>query len=164
MAQGTRRSRGSGKKRKLRRSGLTVSRHLDAPKGSQSSRSSTGRKTRSPSPARQLQDVLKQQAATATILKVIASSPTKVGSTLQTIVESACEFCDAYDANVLLKIGNDLHYSAHHGPIPTGQGPRRLSRQWVPGRSVIDKVPVQFADLLSPEAAVEFPEGQRNAR
>jgi two-component system NtrC family sensor kinase len=110
-----------------------------------------------------LSEALQQQTATAEVLKVIASSPTEVGPALQAIVESACKFCDAYDANVLLKTGNDLHFSAHHGPIPTGQQARPISRDWVTGRSVVDRVPVQVSDFRAPEAA-EFPEGQRQSR
>ncbi|ANW05492.1 histidine kinase [Bradyrhizobium icense] len=110
-----------------------------------------------------LSEALQQQTATAEVLKVIASSPTEVGPALQAIVESACKFCDAYDANVLLKIGNELHFSAHHGPIPTGQRSRPVNRDWVTGRSVVDRVPVQVADFQPPEAA-EFPEGQRQSR
>jgi len=104
-----------------------------------------------------------QQIATADVLKVIASSPGEVGSALQAVVESACKLCNAYDANVVLKIGDDLHYSAHHGPIPTGREPRPLSREWVTGRSVIDRMPVQVSDFRAPRAA-EFPEGQRQSR
>jgi two-component system NtrC family sensor kinase len=112
---------------------------------------------------RDLAESLQQQTATGDVLKVIASSPTDVGPALQAIVESACAFCNAYDAGVLLKIGNDLHFSAHHGPIRTGQQPRPISREWVVGRSVLDKVPVQVSDFQAPEAA-EFPEGQRQSR
>ena len=112
---------------------------------------------------RDLTESLQQQTATGDVLKVIASSPTDVGPALQAIVESACAFCNAYDAGVLLKIGNDLHFSAHHGPIRTGQQPRPISREWVVGRSVLDKVPVQVSDFQAPEAA-EFPEGQRQSR
>jgi signal transduction histidine kinase len=56
-----------------------------------------------------------------------------------------------------------LHFSAHHGPIPTGQEPRPISRDWVVGRSVVDRIPVQVPDFQAPEAA-EFPEGQRQSR
>jgi GAF domain-containing protein len=112
---------------------------------------------------RDLTEALQQQTATGEVLKVIASSPTDVQPALQAIVESACTFCDAYDAGVLLKIGDDLHFNAHHGPIPTGQEPRPISREWVVGRSVVDKIPVQVPDLQAPEAA-EFPEGQRQSR
>jgi GAF domain-containing protein len=110
-----------------------------------------------------LSESLKQQTATGDVLKVIASSPTNVEPALQAIVESACAFCGAYDAAVVLKIGDDLHFSAHHGPIRPGQQPRPINRQWVTGRSVVDKVPVQVSDFQAPEAA-EFPEGQRQSR
>jgi GAF domain-containing protein len=113
--------------------------------------------------SRDLSEALTYQTGSANILKVIASSPTDVEPALKAIVESVCELCDAYDANVLLKIGDDLHFSAHHGPIPTGQHARPINRQWVTGRSVVDKVPVQVRDFQAPEAA-EFPEGQRQSR
>ncbi|WP_442895641.1 GAF domain-containing protein [Bradyrhizobium sp. AZCC 1719] len=112
---------------------------------------------------RELEEALTYQTASSNILGVIASSPTEVAPALQAIVESACKLCDAYDANVLLKIGNDLHFSAHHGPIPTGTHARPLNREWVTGRSVVDKVPVQVPDFEAPDAA-EFPEGQRQSR
>ncbi|WP_156435862.1 GAF domain-containing protein [Bradyrhizobium lablabi] len=110
-----------------------------------------------------LSEALQQQTATGEVLKVIASSPTDVNPALQAIVESACTFCNAYDAGVLLKIGDNLHFSAHHGPIRTGQEPRPINRDWVVGRSVIDKAPVQVSDFQALEAA-EFPEGQRQSR
>jgi GAF domain-containing protein len=110
-----------------------------------------------------LSEALTYQTASGDILGVIASSPTEVAPALQAIVESACKICDAYDANVLLKIGDDLHYSAHHGPIPTGQHARPINRDWVTGRSVVDKTPVQISDFEAPEAA-EFPEGQKQSR
>ncbi|WP_439364162.1 GAF domain-containing protein [Bradyrhizobium sp. DASA03005] len=110
-----------------------------------------------------LSESLKQQTATGEVLKVIASSPTDVNPALQAIVESACAFCDAYDAGVLLRVGDNLHFSAHHGPIRSGGAPRPISRDWVVGRSVVDKVPVQVSDFQAPEAA-EFPEGQRMSR
>src|SRR5712675_2305907 len=72
-----------------------------------------------------LRDAEDRQAATAEILKVIASSTTEVGPALQAIVQGACKFCSAYDATVLLKIGDDLHYSAHYWPIPAPSEPHR---------------------------------------
>ena len=113
--------------------------------------------------ANDLSESLRQQTATADVLRVIASSPADVEPALKAIVESACALCDAYDANVLLKIGDHLHFSAHHGPIPTGQHSRPINREWVTGRSVVDKVPVQVSDFWAPEAA-DFPEGQRQSR
>ena len=66
---------------------------------------------------RDLTEALTYQTGSANILSVIASSPTDVGPVLQAIVESACELCEAYDAIVLLKDGDQLRFSAHHGPI-----------------------------------------------
>ena len=96
---------------------------------------------------RDLSEALTYQTASSNILSVIASSPTEVDPALQAIVESACKLCGAYDATVLLKMGNDLHISAHHGPIRTGQSARPINRDWVVGRSVVDKAPVQVSDF-----------------
>ena len=68
---------------------------------------------------RELSEALTYQTGSENILKVIASSPTDVGPVLHAIVESACELCEAYDAIVRLRDGDELRLSAHHGPIPT---------------------------------------------
>jgi len=112
---------------------------------------------------KETQEALERQTATADILKVIASSPTKIESALKTIVKSVCRFCGAYDATLLLKDGNYLSYSAHYGPIPFPREPHLITRQWVTGRSVVDGKPVQVSDFLAPDAASEFPEGHRRA-
>jgi GAF domain-containing protein len=112
---------------------------------------------------RDLSEALVYQTGSANILKVIASSPTDVGPVLKAIVDSACELCEAYDAVVLLKEGDDLHFSAHQGPIPAVLAKLRISRYSATGRSAIDRVPVHIHDLLSDEGA-EFPEGQVHAR
>jgi signal transduction histidine kinase/putative methionine-R-sulfoxide reductase with GAF domain len=112
---------------------------------------------------RDLSEALVYQTGSGNILRVIASSPTDVGPVLKAIVESASELCDAYDATVILKDGDDLRFSAHHGSIPIGLEKWPINRNWVVGRSVVDKVPVHVSDFLSAEAA-EFPEGQEMSR
>ena len=112
---------------------------------------------------RDLTEALTYQTGSSNILSVIASSPTDVGPVLKAIVESACELCDADDAVVHLREGDDLRYSAHHGPIPVGFEKRPISRDWVTGRSVVDKVPIHVHDVLSAEGD-EFPEAQRLSR
>ncbi|MGY8685754.1 GAF domain-containing protein [Bradyrhizobium sp. UFLA05-153] len=97
------------------------------------------------------------------MLSVIASSPTKVEPALQAIVESARKLCDSYDTGLLLKIGDDLHYSAHHGPIPIGLSKWPINRRWVTGRCVVDKTTLQVSDLLSEEGD-DFPEGREHSR
>jgi GAF domain-containing protein len=106
---------------------------------------------------RDLTEALTYQTGSANILSVIASSPTDVEPVLKAIVESACELCEAYDAVVLLKDGNDLRYSAHHGPIPIGLEKSPINRNWVTGRAVVDKVPMHVHDLLSAEGD-QFPQ------
>src|SRR5258708_15476790 len=108
---------------------------------------------------RDLSEALVYQTGSANILKVIASSPTDVEPVLKAIVESACELCSAYDAVVLLKDGDSLRSSAHHGPIPIGMERWPISRKWTPGRAFLDQKPVHMHDILSPEAA-KFPHVQ----
>ena len=88
---------------------------------------------------RDLSEALTYQTGSGNILSVIASSPTDVEPVLKAIVESACELCDAYDAVVLLKDGDDLRFSAHHGPIAISIDKWPINRDWAAGRSVIDR-------------------------
>src|SRR6516162_5424527 len=62
---------------------------------------------------RDLTEALTYQTGSANILNVIASSPTDVQPVLKAIVESACELCEAYDAAVVLRDGDDLRFAAH---------------------------------------------------
>jgi GAF domain-containing protein len=113
---------------------------------------------------RDLTEALTYQTGSSNILSVIASSPTDVGPVLKAIVESACELCDAVDAIVLLKDGDGLRVSAHHGPIPLDMERWTLSRKWVAGQAFLDRKPVHVHDLLSVEGD-EFPDTrQRTAR
>ncbi|MBV9460692.1 MAG: GAF domain-containing protein [Bradyrhizobium sp.] len=111
----------------------------------------------------ELTEALIYQTGSSNILKVIASSPTDVGPALQAVVDSACEICDAYDAAVLLKEGDYLQFSAHHGPIPRGFEKWPINRNWVSGRAVVDKVTQHVHDLLGPEGD-DLPETREIAR
>ena len=88
---------------------------------------------------RDLSEALTYQTGSGNILQVIASSPTDVKPVLKAIVESACELCEADDAVVLLKDGDDLVVSAHHGPIPVDSEQWPINRNWTAGRAVIDR-------------------------
>src|SRR4051794_27116149 len=110
---------------------------------------------------RDLQEALTSQTGSANILKVIASSPTDVGPVLNAIAESACELCEAYDAVLRLKDGDDLCVSAHYGPIPISRQRWRIGRSWTAGRSVLDRTAIQVSDMLSSEGD-EFPEGREH--
>ena len=108
---------------------------------------------------RDLEEALVYQTGSANILKVIASSPTNVQPVLQAIAETACELCEATDGQVLLRAGDELRFSAHHGSIPVAFETKLINRNWVNGRAVIDKTTVHAHDLLSTEGD-EFPEGR----
>jgi two-component system, NtrC family, sensor kinase len=110
-----------------------------------------------------LSESLQQQTATADVLKMIASSPTDVRPVLRAIVESACEICEANDALVALRDGDDLVFQAQHGSIPVVWGRRPINRRWVAGRAVADCMPVHVRDLLAPEGK-EFQVGRELAR
>jgi GAF domain-containing protein len=108
---------------------------------------------------RDLSEALAHQTGSSNILKVIASSPTDVGPVLTAIAENAAELCDAYDAAVLLKVGDDLHFSAHHGSIPIGLERWPINRNWTAGRAFLDRKPVHIHDLRADENA-DFSDGR----
>ena len=112
---------------------------------------------------RDLSEALKYQTGSANILKTIASSPTDVGPVLKAIVESACELCEAYDAIIALKDGNELALRAHHGPIAMNRERWPNHRTSLSGRAIADRAPVHLRDVLSDEGA-EFPIGQEMSR
>jgi two-component system, NtrC family, sensor kinase len=115
------------------------------------------------SKTRDLTEALTYQTGSGNILSIIASSPTDVAPVLEAIAVSACELCEAYDAVVRLKAGDELQLSAHHGPIPVDSRLWLISRHWTAGRAVIDKKPVHVHDMLSAEGN-DFPEAQELAR
>jgi two-component system NtrC family sensor kinase len=112
---------------------------------------------------RDLTEALTYQTGSSNILKVIASSPTDVGPVLKAIVESACELCDADDALVTLRDGDDLLFKAQHGSIPVVWERMPINRQWASGRAVVDRKPVHVHDLFANEGG-PFPDSQEFAR
>ena len=53
---------------------------------------------------------------------------------------------------ILLREGDYLRITAHHGPMALDFKGAPLSRDWVAGRTVIDRVPVHVADLTAETA------------
>jgi two-component system NtrC family sensor kinase len=152
----------SGKNRKLHR------RKMATPRRTAAAKSRTSQASAKPSPrinnlSKQLKEALQQQTATADVLKIIASAPGDIPPVLKAIVESASELCEAADATVLLRDGNDLRCSMHHGPIPLPRERWPISRNWATGRAFADKVTIQIHDWLSAEGD-EYPEGKELAR
>ena len=106
---------------------------------------------------RELTEALEYQMATSDVLGVIAASPTNIRPVLQTLVDSACRLCAAYDGIILLREGDWLQVRAHHGPIPVNVEKRKITRDWVNGRCVADGVQIHVEDLQAEVA--EYPEG-----
>jgi signal transduction histidine kinase len=114
-------------------------------------------------PSKDLKEAREQQAATAEILKVIASSPGDVQPVLQALAISALRLCEALSATVLLRDGEVLIPRAHVGPLLAPLGERQsLHRGWVTGRAVLDRVTIHVPDLLETSES-EYPFGKTMA-
>src|SRR6516164_144962 len=109
-----------------------------------------------------LGESLQQQTATADVLKVISRSAFDLQKVFDALTESACRVCGAYDAGLFLREAEFLRVRSHHGPIPMNFDRTRISRDWVNGRSVVDRKSVHVHDLQA--EAGEFPVGCQRAR
>jgi GAF domain-containing protein/anti-sigma regulatory factor (Ser/Thr protein kinase) len=112
---------------------------------------------------RELQESLQQQTATAEVLKSISRSVFDLQAVLDALVESAAKLCGGDDVSILRLTGNTLTRVAHCGSMkapPAYVIP--VSRGTVAGRSVIERRPIDVADLQS--EVDTYPEGSAIAR
>jgi signal transduction histidine kinase/CRP-like cAMP-binding protein len=110
---------------------------------------------------RELQVSLEYQTATSDVLGIISRSPNELQPVFTGIVATAQRLCEAYDAAIVLRDGEQLKLKAHVGPIPMRAEWPLGNRGLVASRSVMDRTTIHVHDLMAAEA--EFPEGREDA-
>lgn len=110
-----------------------------------------------------LREALEQQTATAEILRVIASSPSDLQRVMDTIAAVAARLCDASDVIISRTEGDYSVPVAAIGSfaaeVMAGVGRIHLNRGSVTGRTILDRRPINLADLAA-ESVDEYPEGR----
>ena len=82
------------------------------------SSSPTGQETKVARLARELNEAVEQQTATAEILRVISSSPGDLPPVFKAILENATRICEAKFGNLWLREGDKFRVVAMHGGSP----------------------------------------------
>ena len=116
----------------------------------------------------QVTEALKQQTATAEILRVISSSQTDVQPVFDTIVQNAARLCHAANAAVFLTDGRLVHQPANYGSSPPealaaalARFPRPLDMDTLPGIVILTRSVVHVSDTEEPSAVLLVREAGR---
>jgi len=113
-----------------------------------------------PGPSKELKEAREQQAATAEILKVIASSPDDVQPVLEAVAERAMSLLDAWSVLVTRFDGELLRFGAARGALPDTEQFLRNYYPMVPeaavfaGRCILERTAINISDAqVDPSAA-----------
>jgi signal transduction histidine kinase/CheY-like chemotaxis protein len=112
------------------------------------------RETKTARLTRELSEALKQQAATADVLKVISRSTFDLQTVLDVLVESATRLCDADMAAIVRQKGSTYQHAATYGMPPEFDAfmagrPISLGRETVTGRAVLECKAIHIPDVLA---------------
>jgi signal transduction histidine kinase/dihydroneopterin aldolase len=109
---------------------------------------------------RELAEALEYQTATSDVLAVISQSKFDLQPVLDAIAKTASRLCVADDVVIHLREDEHLRLTAHYGRMPTAFPKvfRQIGRDWVAGRTVVDREPVHVPDLQT--AGDDFPLGR----
>ena len=98
---------------------------------------------------RELVETLNRQTATAEVLRIISSSPSRIEPVFKAILERAVSFCDAVFGVIYRFDGEQIHVVAHHNFTPDAvaillsQYPSRPGPATVTARSLLERTVVQ---------------------
>ena len=111
-----------------------------------------------------LSEAIQQKQAITEILGAICTSPSDLNPLLAAVAENATKLIDVIDASILRVENEHLKLVAQYGTIENWSigEKRRINRDWVGGRAVVDCEPVHVLDLQAEDS--EFPEGVGYAR
>ena len=119
---------------------------------------------------RALTETLEQQAATAEVMGVIASSPTDLQQVLDVIAASTVRLCGAEHVSIRLRDGDSLRRVATVGSNPSRISPTQdlipISDGSVAGRAVLERSTMHIPDLQAALASplIEYPGAATGAR
>jgi GAF domain-containing protein len=112
---------------------------------------------------RELTEALEQQTATSEILRVISSSPTDLQPVMEAIAQNAARLCDSIDAQIYRVEDDAMRRVASWGnvpvPAPIANVIEAITRDWVPGRAVVDRQTIHVHDIQTEESQEEYPLG-----
>ena len=100
----------------------------------------------------EIQEALKQQTATADVLKVISRSAFDVNAVLNALLETAARLCGASICILFRRDGELLRVAASYGGTPgftayLAAHPHRIERANVAGRAALERRTVHIADI-----------------